>query len=195
MAGWESAEIVDGLPVLLRSDFGQPRDELVFRAFLGQPVIMYGHDDLLRGGPGEFERAAAGIWQLGEVQWQSLAEIARGSYLMRRRGATLEVRMLGRRISVDVPDGVTELLVDVEAIRESPSRRISVTGASLSEPDTGDPRVRVLAERPGQVDLVVDHALNPHCVRPPFPSLRAAARRFATEGRDRTRAKLSWAGR
>ena len=191
LVGWGSAEIADGLPALLRLDFNQPREELVFRAFLGQPLIMYGHDDLLRDGPGELERAAAEIWRLGDVHWQGLGAIARSSYLTRRRGSTLEVRMLGRRISVDVPDGVSDMLVDVHAVRESPTRRVKVTGGTLSEVDFGDARLRLTVKRAGPVEMALDYALDPHMVPPPLPNLRATARRFVAEGRDRTRAKLS----
>jgi hypothetical protein len=191
LVGWEPAEIAGDLPALLRIDFNHTREELVIRAFLGQPLIMYGHEDLLRGGPGQLELACADIRRLGDVRWQSLEGIARSSYLTRRRGSTLDVRMLGRHISLDVPDGVAELRVDAEAVRDSPTRKMRVWGGSLAAAGVGERRQRVAVKRPGRVELALDHALDPQTVRPPFPNVRAAARRFAAEGRDRTRAKLA----
>jgi hypothetical protein len=79
LAGWRPADVVaGGLPVLLRADFTlHPREDLVLRAFLGQPLILYGHHELLRHGPAPFADAAAAIGALGEVRWHSLAQIAR----------------------------------------------------------------------------------------------------------------------
>jgi hypothetical protein len=74
MAGWESPEIVlGGLPLLLRAGFNVPREELVLRAFLGQPLILYGHHDLLEHGPEVFSQAAQTINALGEVSWGPLS--------------------------------------------------------------------------------------------------------------------------
>ncbi|HSZ68836.1 MAG TPA: hypothetical protein VK756_00600 [Solirubrobacteraceae bacterium] len=83
LAAWRPADIVaGGLPVLLRADFARhPREDLVLRAFLGQPLILYGHHELLRDGPDALARAAAEIDALGEVRWGSLAEIARACVL------------------------------------------------------------------------------------------------------------------
>ncbi|HUN79481.1 MAG TPA: hypothetical protein VMU32_11205 [Solirubrobacteraceae bacterium] len=80
LAGWRPADVVaGGLPVLLRADFAlHPREDLVLRAFLGQPLILYGHHELLRGGPADLAAAAAEIDGLGEVRWGSLGQIARG---------------------------------------------------------------------------------------------------------------------
>jgi hypothetical protein len=81
LAAWRAADVVaGGLPVLLRADFAlHPRADLVLRAFLGQPLILYGHHELLRGGPDALAQAAAQIDRLGDVRWSSLAEIARAS--------------------------------------------------------------------------------------------------------------------
>jgi hypothetical protein len=81
LAAWRPVDLVaGGLPVLLRADFARhPREDLVLRAFLGQPLILYGHHELLREGPGALAAAAAAIDDLGEVRWSSLGEIARAS--------------------------------------------------------------------------------------------------------------------
>jgi hypothetical protein len=77
LAGWESREIVaGGLPVLLRAGFNAPREDLALRAFLGQPLILYGHHDLLAQGLDVLAQASAAIDALGAVRWESLAGIA-----------------------------------------------------------------------------------------------------------------------
>jgi hypothetical protein len=79
LAAWGPIDVVaGGLPVLLRASFlRHPREDLVLRAFLGQPLILYGHHDLLAGGPDALAQAAAEIDRLGDVRWRSLGAIAR----------------------------------------------------------------------------------------------------------------------
>jgi hypothetical protein len=79
LAAWRPVDVVaGGLPVLLRANFERhPREDLILRAFLGQPLILYGHHDLLAEGPGALAQAAAQINRLGDVRWSSLAAIAR----------------------------------------------------------------------------------------------------------------------
>ncbi len=78
LAGWGGRELVaGGLPLLLRAGFDAPREDLVLRAFLGQPLILYGHHDLLADGLDVLAEATAAIDALGAVRWGSLAAIAR----------------------------------------------------------------------------------------------------------------------
>ncbi|HEY7961331.1 MAG TPA: hypothetical protein VID29_05360 [Solirubrobacteraceae bacterium] len=78
LAAWGPVDVVaGGLPVLLRADFEHPRADLALRAFLGQPLILYGHHDLLADGAERLAAAAAQIQALGDVRWGSLATIAR----------------------------------------------------------------------------------------------------------------------
>lgn len=79
LAAWGPVDVVaGGLPVLLRADFREhPREDLALRAFLGQPLILYGHHDLLAGGPDALGEAAAEIDRLGDIEWSSLGDIAR----------------------------------------------------------------------------------------------------------------------
>jgi len=90
LAAWRPVDIVaGGLPVLLRADFAlHPREDLVLRAFLGQPLILYGHHELLRDGPDALAQTAAEIDRLGEVHWCSLAEIPRPRVVRGTLGAT-----------------------------------------------------------------------------------------------------------
>ena len=80
LSGWGPAEVVaGGLPMLLRTDFRYAREEHVLRAFLGQPMILYGHHDLLAEGLGVLEQATAELNSLGDVRWCSLGAIAQAA--------------------------------------------------------------------------------------------------------------------
>ncbi len=77
LAAWGPVDLVaGGLPVLLRAEFDHPREDLALRAFLGQPLILYGHHDLLAEGPDALAQAAAEINRLGDVRWSPLGTIA-----------------------------------------------------------------------------------------------------------------------
>ena len=112
LSEWHPAEMVaGGLPMLLRSPLVDPREDLAFRALLGQPLILYGHHWDFAEGLDILAQAAADINALGEVRWGPLELIARGGYATRRVGETLFVRMCARRIAIEVPAGVRELRV------------------------------------------------------------------------------------
>ncbi len=73
LAGWDLAEFVSGgLPVFRREGFGVPLEDLTLRAFLGQPLVLYGHHDDLSEGPERLAEIAARINRLGDVHWTSL---------------------------------------------------------------------------------------------------------------------------
>jgi hypothetical protein len=160
----------DGLPMLLRLDFGHPREELVLRAYLGQPLIVYGHHDDLADGLDVLAQAAEQINRLGDVRWLPLDEIARASAETRVEGTTLHVRPLARRLTVEIPP-------DVELLRVAPS---ASSDSELVAAVDGLDRFELDLCRP-PADLPMGAGRT---------RLRPLARRIATEGRDRLRAVL-----
>ncbi len=106
LAGWKPFErVAGGLPVLLRTGFNAPREDLVLRAFLGQPLIVYGHHDTLADGLDALAATAAAIDALGEVRWGSLARIALGAYDAGGRIAYHAGRRTGSPYAVVAPAG------------------------------------------------------------------------------------------
>jgi len=81
LVGWHPADSVEGLPVLLRHPVvGRSLPEMTLRAFLGQPLILYGHQKDLGEGLDVLAEAAADVERLGPTQWRSLGEIAAAAY-------------------------------------------------------------------------------------------------------------------
>jgi len=79
LVGWHPADKADGLPILLRHPLAQRSlPEMTLRAFLGQPLILYGHQEDLSDGLDVLATAAADVERLGETRWCSLGEIAAG---------------------------------------------------------------------------------------------------------------------
>ncbi len=77
LVGWGPADDAEGLPVLLRHPIvGRSLPEMTLRAFLGQPLILYGHQNDLGEGLDVLAAAAADVERLGPTRWCSLGEIA-----------------------------------------------------------------------------------------------------------------------
>lgn len=177
LVGWRPADTVaGGLPVLLRNAFSHPREDLVLRAFLDQPLLIYGHHGDLAGLDALAE-VAAQVNRLGAVAWRSLTAIARAAADTRREGATLHVRPWTRRVEVRPPPGVRRLVVE-------PPPGLRARGA----PATFE--VAVDEREPGPLLVTLPAPALPA----PGPAPRRAwpvARRLAGEGRDRLAPVLS----
>jgi hypothetical protein len=196
LIGWGSAELMPGgFPLLLRMDFEHSREELVIRAFLGQPVILYGHHDLLEGGTDQLEAAAAEVHRLGDVRWSSLAGIARAASETKRAGDRLDLRMLGRRVRVEVPAGVGQIGIDTAALALGLHARLTVRAGGTER--TFSPaveEVEVKVEHPGAVDVKLDDGgIDPASVATARRRFGPLVRRLASEGRDRSAQR--WAAR
>ena len=191
LPGWGSSELMPGgFPLLMRMDFGHSREELVIRAFLGQPVIVYGHHDVFAHGTGVLESFAQEINGLGAVRWSCPSGIARAAVETRRHHDTLDVRMLGRRVCLEVPAGVAEVRVD--ATRVEPSERESLLAADeAGEIDLGPhPTATIPATdptRPTRLELRLGVSVDARSVSAPPRRLLPVARRVATRWRDRPR--------
>lgn len=190
LVGWHPADFASALPVLLRHPLlSRDQPELVLRAFLDQPLILYGHhDDLAEGGLDVLADAVSEVNRLGETRWCSLAEIAASNFQTRLRGSQLSVGLLTRRAQLVIPDAVEQLVVDFPPTRSGPADEQLVVDGRPAQ--LGDP----LAVTPGStVELrlealdLVDVAAVPAPRRQPI----ALARRALGEGRDRLRPLLS----
>ncbi len=193
LSEWGPAELVaGGMPMLLRSPLVDGRDDLAFRALLGQPLILYGHHWDFAEGLDILAEAAKDINALGEVRWGPLGPIARSNYATRRVGETLYIRMYARGIELEVPAGVGELRVLAqEPLGGAGWRRVSggeatagmtfAAGEGASEPLAVDSAGRIA------VALIPDRPLNSSEVPAPGRRPWSVVRRLLVEGRDRVR--------
>lgn len=157
LAGWCPTEIVaSGLPVIPRLHFSADRDEIILRAFLRQPIVLYGHHGDVRDGLEFLREAAAQVNAAGDVRWKSLQEIVTSSYGTRVVGKRLHVRLHTRGASVLVPEGVSELVVELPP--SGPLERIAVDGQTVSKFPIvvgAGRRVEVRLDRPDASELSV----------------------------------------
>ncbi len=183
LVGWDPAEFVEGVPLLLRHPLAdRSAAELVLRAFLDQPLILYGHHEDVLGGPESLLEAVEAVNRLAPSRWCSLSEIAATSFETRARGDRLDVRLLSRAARIDVPAGTTHLSVQLPAFGIDPERqllRVNGEPAGLGEPVPVQPNSTV------ETTLAPLDALDTESVPSPRRRPLAVARRLASEGRDR----------
>jgi hypothetical protein len=184
LVGWRPADFAGALPVLLRHPLlTRDAPELVLRAFLDQPLILYGHHgDLAGGGLDVLASAVDDVNRLGETRWCSLGEIVAGNFETRFEGSRLSVRPFSRRVRVDVPETVEQLRVELpEAHPGAAGEQLVVNGrlTQFDEPIEVSPGTTVeLVLRAGnQVDVGT--------VPSPGRQPAAVLRRALGEGRDR----------
>jgi hypothetical protein len=195
LRGFRRSDFIGGgLPVLPRYHLADPRADVVFRALLGQPIILYGHHQDLAGGLDVLAEAAAAVNALGDVRWSSLGELAEANYDTRRVDGELHVRMFSRRVRVPVPPGVDRIVLDLPG-HEAPERELVRCGLRNGPheacADTGSVSFPVRNET--MVTLTLSHrdSVDPASVRAPKRRAWPLVRRLLTESRDRLTPVLS----
>jgi len=185
LVGWGPAEFVEGIPTLLRHPIaGRSTAELTLRAFLDQPLILYGHHEDALGGPETLLEAVEEVNRIAPSRWCGLSEIAAASFETRQEGSCLTVRVLARKAKVEIPATVDQLAVELPAVGiHSKQQTLWVGGEELW---LGEPSAVV----PGcslEITLFSADAIDPATVPGPRRRPLALARRLASEGRDRLR--------
>ena len=176
------ADVVDGFPVIGRAHFVEPRPDLIFRAYLDQPIVVYGHHTDLAEGLSILDDTADEVERLGHVEWLPLDRIAASNYETCHQGNRLQVRLHTRRARLAIPEGIDELTLELQGGGGSPDVAL-VNGTSAQFTDgearfelssTGEVEVVLLPGAPGSRDAAA-----------PRMRLWPIVRRLAAEGRDR----------
>jgi hypothetical protein len=188
LAGWAPADFVTGCAVLPRFPLVCSHAEMALRAFLDQPLVLYGHHDDLADGLAPLAAAAERVGRIGDVRWMSLRAIAEGSYALRHDGETAELALFSRRVAVTLPAGIRRLTVQAPGAR---GRADGLSGWSLdgdgrpAQPAAFGESVALTGDGPIDVRLLTGTEIDPATV--PAPAWRPwpVLRRAGTEVRDR----------
>lgn len=94
-----------------------PRLEIAIQSFLGNPLLLYGHEGLFQKGISAFNGTADFVNQSQpDMRWIGLGEIARHLHLIRRReGGGFDVRMFSNAMDLKNPtdgDAVFYIVLD-----------------------------------------------------------------------------------
>ncbi len=190
LAGFDQAELLaGGLPLIARDYLAASKEDLVFRAFLNQPLILYGHHQDLCEGLDVLRAGAEEVNRLGAVEWSSLSAIARTNFGTRMEGTALAVRMLSRRIIVDLPENADAIRIETPVVHGGTAGAdVTINGRRhrLSCTEQGW-RSNVLPMTPGTVEISLDSRpqIDPASVPSPRRRVWPLVRRVLGESRDR----------
>jgi hypothetical protein len=111
--GMKSSDVIGGLPVFPRFPLaGGCFNSVLIAALLHQPIIAMGHHHDVAGGLQPLADVAGFVNSFGTVRWTDLKRISRAHYAQRIDGSIVHIRMLTRRIEVNVSDGIRKILVE-----------------------------------------------------------------------------------
>lgn len=182
LEGWNPLQLAaGGFPILPRIHIDSGLETCVLRAFLDQPLVIYGHHGDLAGAPDRLIDLARAVDPLGVASWDRLDTITRSAVSTRLDAGTLRVRPFGRRVHLRVPAEAHSVRIEApEAATGVLTRRRSRphagwrAGNTVSGPGLGGDLLEVVLEAPTAPDL------------PPAPvGGWPPIRRAMTEARDR----------
>jgi len=188
LEGWNPLEMVAGrFPILPRIHIDSALETGVLRAFLNQPLVIYGHHDDLADAPDRLTEVAHAVDRLGVASWDRLDTITRNAVSTRLDAGTLRVRPFARRVHIQIPVEVQSVRIEVPDAaarvltrRRTPGHTDWRAGHVLIDPSLGGDLLDVVLETPMSPDL------------PPAPvSAWPSVRRMMTEARDRAQALAS----
>jgi hypothetical protein len=189
LAGWFPADTSSPLPVVERLPLTREPEDLPLRAFLGQPIILYGHHWDLGAEPGLLVDWAEQVSRLGEVSWASVGGISRGLVSWRSDGETLSVRPHTRRVDIQVPSGVSRLRVAGGGIGYESAVVRAGSGAATVVPLLDGGGEVSIPDGTTSLDVQMQSgaALDPEQIGNPRWTPWPITRRLLSEARDRTR--------
>jgi hypothetical protein len=183
LTGWTPASFVDGCAVLQRLPLSLDPTGIALRAFLGHPLILYGHHADLADGLAPLASAAATVNGLGDVTWFSVGEIARSNYELRADGDGVRVRPWSGRLELQRSCDEPTLAVDEPAGGGFSAWSTSgLDGACEHHRHAFGERTTSWAT---SIRLHSAWATDPATVPSPARSLPAVGRRRLSESRDR----------
>jgi hypothetical protein len=196
LRGWTGVSFVaGGLPVLPRHHFKYPADDLVLRAFLDHPLIVYGHHDDLADGLEPLAETAALLNSLG-VEWGPASWIARAGSVTREAGETLRVQLRGRQTELIVAPDKAMIELEIPAVHGELDECEVACGGAVAPVQLSDsaPTVVTVPASPGPVTVELRSRVrrDPRSVPAPRVDPWPVVRRAMTEARDRVRPLGGW---
>jgi hypothetical protein len=188
LGGWLPAQLAcGGLPVLPRHPLGASLDDLVFRAFLRQPLIVYGHHTDFREGLGSVHSAVARVAELGEASWMSLEAIARTNAVVSVDGDVATVATFSRDLRIPRPTAESLRIAIPRIFGGEEGTRIEVDDRAL-DVELDDSREAFVAgpdRSGGELRVRLEARDSPATATHRRPGAWPLARRAMTETRDR----------
>jgi hypothetical protein len=179
--------LAGGFPMLRRWDLHYGLAPLRLAAFLGQPIIPYGHHQDCADGLKNLAEIAETVNSWGPTTWTDPESILRGHYRTKRDGELLHVQMWSRHVHVRVPEGISNVMVHVPFRDDACRVREETGGRSVVDVEAcaaGVP-VRVAQSRVLDLSIQSSCSVEPSSVGRPRHRVWPVMRRTLAIGRDR----------
>jgi hypothetical protein len=111
-AAWCPADFVEGTVVIPRMPLESSDASIALRAFLRQPLVIYGHHGDVAGGLDRLAEVATFVNAMGDVRWSSMADIVLTNRDVVVSDGHATVRPYARRIRLDLPAGADSVTVE-----------------------------------------------------------------------------------
>jgi hypothetical protein len=185
--GVQIVEVIRGCPVMPRwAMTGNVQNAVLLAAYLGQPIVLRGHHQDLKGGVEVLDTMANFINGLGEVVWRDMSELATMGYVSQQHGAICRVKPLGLRVIFPVHAECEVVVADIPDLFGSGQWMVGVGNQPLRKVQVGE-EVRLLPGQSKSLSFELKRVAPPVVLRPRRTSVSAVVRRLLTEGRDRLR--------
>jgi len=184
-----------GMPVINRFRLNAPTapGEILVAAYLGQPIVPYGHHRDFADGMSAIRRTVETINSLGPVDWMDAGRLFATNVRAEFRGNRGAIQLHSRRGRLRLPAAVDEIQVAAPGFAPETVGALRIR----SLPPLPDPPVDLRAGLGAAVAVPAGSALEISLEAPPSPGespcvplrvpLRLALRRILSEARDRLR--------
>jgi len=175
-----------GFPVIRRFHLRYGLLPLRFAAFLGQPILAYGHHQDCAEGLGQLAEIADTVNAWTTTTWTDLETVVLDSCRTRREGDLLHVQMGARRARVTVPEGIFRVAVHAYGGTDGASCKITAASGT-AQPQTWALNIpnRVVPSSVLTLRISSCRPLDPAIVAQPGYRVWPPVRRALAIGRDR----------
>lgn len=190
---WTSA----GFPIVLRFLLQESVTQARLAAFLGQPIVPYGHPSDISL---ELLRNFAEAINSSDVRWTDLKSIMRSNYRTRTIGDLLQIQLGSRHVRLKVPEQTRQISVERPWMLETEAETLVVVrgaGEGSIEPSAG--RITgpfdVIPGSEITIRTLPKEQVNYRTLPKPRSSAWSMVRRVLVEARDRLKPVVVAAGR
>jgi hypothetical protein len=121
-----------GFPIVNRFKLEERKEELLFQACLGKPLVVYTHHTFFRGGWERFLEIVDFINQRIAPRWTDVQTLVSANYQWRMLGGHAQVRVFANETVVQVPRACAELTIVKEGMGLDPrAETLRVNGREL----------------------------------------------------------------
>jgi hypothetical protein len=179
-----------GFPVIPRFNFAdQDKARALIAHLFHQPIVMIGHHYDVAESLDVLADWSRWVAEFGGVEWTDLETMARSNCLTRRQGDTLFVRLGSRRVHLNIPEGVRQLVVERPWWTPELKERVKVI-----QPPSHVETWLSDSQHPEPIPIKSSELAEIHCAQPSIPlsgnpgnfsRIWPIARRLFCEARDR----------